>query len=114
MKQKVKAMKVRKSTANDEEVELGSVNVFADLGIRDAEERLLKAKLATTVLLDAEAYAFFLESLGRRGKPSQSSRAAAARYRRGQRKGVRYRFADFKVFSHGTSLKILVSQLSHN
>ena len=97
MKQKVKAMKVRKSTANDEEVEPGSVNVFADLGFRDAEERLLKAKFATTVLLDAEAYAFFLGSLGRRRKPSQSSHAAAARYRRGQRKGVRYRFADFKV-----------------
>ena len=47
-----------------------------------------------TVLLDAEAYGFFLESLDHRGKPSQTSRAAAARYRRGQRKGVRYRFAD--------------------
>jgi len=89
MKQRVKATKARKSRANDEEVEPGSGNVFADLGFRDAEERLLKAKLATTVLLDAEAYGFFLESLGRRRKPSQTSRAAAARYRRGQRKGVR-------------------------
>ena len=49
MKQKVKAMKVRKSRANDEEVKLGSGNVFADLGFRDAEERLLKAKLATKI-----------------------------------------------------------------
>ena len=103
MKQKVKAMKVRKSRANDEEVELGSGNVFADLGFRDAEERLLKAKLATTVLLDAEAYGFFLESLGRRSKPSQSSCAAAARYRSGLVEGREI-----------TSLQILVSQLSHN
>ncbi len=41
------------------------------------------------MLLDAEAYGFFLESLGHRSKPSQTSRAVAARYRRGQRKGVR-------------------------
>ena len=30
-------------------VELGSGNVFADLGFQDAEERLLKAKLATKI-----------------------------------------------------------------
>lgn len=49
MKQEVKAMKVRKTRAIDEKVELGSGNVFADLGFRDAEERLLKAKLATKI-----------------------------------------------------------------
>lgn len=47
-----------------------------------------------TVSLDAESYRFFLESLDRRRKPSRASRAAAARYRRGQRKGVRHHFAD--------------------
>ncbi len=30
-------------------MELGSGNVFADLGFRDAEERLLKAKFATKI-----------------------------------------------------------------
>lgn len=49
MKQTVKATKARKSRANDEKVEPSSGNVFADLGFRDAEERLLKAKLATKI-----------------------------------------------------------------
>lgn len=49
MKQKVKATKARKSRTNDEKVELGSGNVFADLGFRDAEERLLKVKLASKI-----------------------------------------------------------------
>jgi len=49
MKQRVKAMNARKSRANDEKVEPSSGNVFADLGFRDAEERLLKAKLATKI-----------------------------------------------------------------
>lgn len=47
-----------------------------------------------TVSLDPETYAFFLESLDHCNKSSRASRTAAARYRRGQRKGVRYRFAD--------------------
>lgn len=46
MKKQVKATKPRKSKAVDERVELSSGNVFADLGFRDPEERLLKAKLA--------------------------------------------------------------------
>lgn len=49
MKQKVKAPKARKSRANKENVQPGGGNVFADLGFRDAEERLLKAKLATKI-----------------------------------------------------------------
>ncbi len=49
MKKRVKATKPRKSRAGDERVELSSGNVFADLGFRDAEERLLKAKLATKI-----------------------------------------------------------------
>ena len=47
-----------------------------------------------TVLLDAKAYRFFLQSLDHTRKPSPASRAAATRYRGGRRKGVRYRFAD--------------------
>jgi len=46
MKEAVKATKARKAKAKDEKVEPSSGNVFADLGFRDAEERLLKAKLA--------------------------------------------------------------------
>jgi predicted XRE-type DNA-binding protein len=34
---------------NEEQLELGSGNVFTDLGFRDARERLLKAELATKV-----------------------------------------------------------------
>lgn len=49
MKQKVKATKARKSRANAEKVEPGRGNVFVDLGFRDAEERLLKVKLATKI-----------------------------------------------------------------
>ncbi|MGH9968041.1 MAG: hypothetical protein ACREBG_09450 [Pyrinomonadaceae bacterium] len=43
MKQRVKTTKARKSRANDDNVEAGSGNVYADLDFRDAEERLLKA-----------------------------------------------------------------------
>src|SRR6266536_1223066 len=54
MKQKVKATKARKTRAIDEKVELGSGNVFADLGFRDAEELLSKAKLATKIPQSSE------------------------------------------------------------
>ena len=46
MKKQVKAAKGGKAKAGDEKIERSSGNVFADLGFRDAEERLLKAKLA--------------------------------------------------------------------
>ena len=49
MKRRVKATIARKSRANNESVEQGSGNIFADLGFQDAEERLLKAKLATKI-----------------------------------------------------------------
>jgi len=49
MKTKVKATKARKPRASSEKVETSSGNVFADLGFQDAEERLLKAKLATKI-----------------------------------------------------------------
>src|SRR6266404_7576788 len=42
-----------------------------------------------TVSLDAKAYAFFLALLDHARKPSPASRTAAARYRRGHRKGLR-------------------------
>src|ERR1700704_1277358 len=49
MKTKIKATKTRKAGARSEKVEPSSGNVFADLGFQDAEERLLKAKLATKI-----------------------------------------------------------------
>ena len=49
MKAKVKATKVRNSRAHAKKVETSSGNVFADLGFEDAEERLLKAKLAPKI-----------------------------------------------------------------
>jgi predicted XRE-type DNA-binding protein len=44
-----KASKLRESRPNEDRIEVGSGNVFADLGFRNAEERLLKAKLATKI-----------------------------------------------------------------
>jgi predicted XRE-type DNA-binding protein len=49
MKAKSKAMKARKSKVRREMIEASSGNVFADLGLKDAEELLLKAKLATKI-----------------------------------------------------------------
>jgi len=49
MKQRVKATEARRSRGNDEEVEPGSGGVVGGGGFRDAEERLLKAKLATKI-----------------------------------------------------------------
>jgi len=49
MKANVKAVRSRKSRAN-KNIETSSGNVFTDLGFQDAEERLLKANLATKIV----------------------------------------------------------------
>lgn len=49
MKAKIKASKTRQPSTRREKAEPSSGNVFADLGFQDAEERLLKAKLATKI-----------------------------------------------------------------
>jgi uncharacterized protein (DUF1778 family) len=46
-----------------------------------------------TVLLTSDEYRFFLNALAEDRKPSKRSRAAAKRYGRGRRKGVRYHVA---------------------
>lgn len=46
---KTRTTRTKKLSANRENVEAGSGNVFADLGFQDAEERLLKAKLAAKI-----------------------------------------------------------------
>lgn len=49
MKVTRRSTKGRRSKISEESVEVGSGNVFKDLGLEDAEERLLKAKLATRI-----------------------------------------------------------------
>jgi len=49
MKAKVKVTKRRKPKARSDKTEVSSGNVFADIGFEDADERLLKAKLATKI-----------------------------------------------------------------
>ncbi len=49
MKAKVKAVRRKKPIANKQKLEMSSGNVFADLGLQEAEERLLKAMLATKI-----------------------------------------------------------------
>ena len=44
-----KAAKRKKTNAKTIKIELGSDNVFADIGLEDAEELLLKAKLITKI-----------------------------------------------------------------
>lgn len=49
MRVRGKATKTTKRNAAHEKIEVGSGNVFADLGFEDAEERLLRAQLATEI-----------------------------------------------------------------
>ena len=49
MRGRTEATKTTKRNATREKIELSSGNVFADLGFEDAEERLLKAQLATRI-----------------------------------------------------------------
>ena len=49
MRTKSKATKAGKPTGNSKRVKTSGGNVFADLGFQDAEEHLLKAKLATNI-----------------------------------------------------------------
>lgn len=49
MKKGVKAAKTKRPKAKGPKVQVSSGNVFADLGLKDSEERLLKADLATRI-----------------------------------------------------------------
>jgi predicted XRE-type DNA-binding protein len=49
MRGRIKATKSKQTKPKTEKVEIGSGNVFADLGFEDSEERLLKAKLASKI-----------------------------------------------------------------
>jgi predicted XRE-type DNA-binding protein len=48
MKEQIRR-KIRKPRTKPEKAELSSGNIYADLGFQDAEERLLKTKLASQV-----------------------------------------------------------------
>src|SRR6185312_1930689 len=49
MKARTKSGKPKRSRAKREKIEMSSGNVFADLGLEDAEQLLLKAELASRV-----------------------------------------------------------------
>jgi predicted XRE-type DNA-binding protein len=49
MKARTRARKPARSRVRREKIEIGSGNVFADLGLEDAEQLLLKAELATRI-----------------------------------------------------------------
>ena len=49
MKARTKSSKPKTSRASREKIELGSGNVFADLGFKDAEQDLLKAELTIRI-----------------------------------------------------------------
>ncbi|HKR11045.1 MAG TPA: helix-turn-helix transcriptional regulator [Pyrinomonadaceae bacterium] len=49
MKEKSRPTTRRKSKTQDEKIEVSSGNVFADLGLEDSEELLLKAKLVNRI-----------------------------------------------------------------
>jgi len=49
MRPRAKATKTKKRRARREKIEIGSGNVFADLGFEDSEQLLLKAELATRI-----------------------------------------------------------------
>lgn len=44
-----RSAKAKRAGRKSAKIELGSGNVFADLGFEDSEERLLKAKLASKI-----------------------------------------------------------------
>lgn len=49
MKVRTKATKTKKRRTRREKIEIGSGNVFADLGLEDSEQLLLKAELASRI-----------------------------------------------------------------
>lgn len=49
MKYELKAMRLRKSRPAEGKIELSSGNVFDDIACRNADNRLLKAQLATEI-----------------------------------------------------------------
>jgi hypothetical protein len=77
---KIKPPRLRKPRVNSEKIEVGSGNVFADLGFQDAEERLFKAKLATKIaqLIEKKGWTPRLKLLSGQLWTSRRSRVSCA------------------------------------
>lgn len=88
MKANVKVTKARKPRSNGEKIETSSGNVFADLGFQDAEERLLKAKLATKIAQLIEKKGWTQAQTAERTALDQPK---VSRLLRGQLSGLRIR-----------------------
>jgi len=65
---------------------------FAVSTLSEKAEEILQRH--DSIVLNSDEYKFFLKSLSDGRKPSKRSLAAATRYRRGRRQGVRYRLAN--------------------
>lgn len=76
--------KLRNARPNEEKIEIGSGNVFADLAFRNAEARLLKAKLATEIAHSIEKKGLSLAQTAERTGLHQSK---ISRLLRGQLSG---------------------------
>jgi uncharacterized protein (DUF1778 family) len=63
---------------------------FAVSAISERADEILSRH--NKIMLDKEEYDFFLQVLSEDREPSERSRAAAERYRKGQRRGVKYQF----------------------
>jgi uncharacterized protein (DUF1778 family) len=63
---------------------------FAAAALSEKADEILERH--TSIALDADEYDFFLSVMSESRKPSARSRAAAARYKRGRRRGVRQHF----------------------
>ena len=63
---------------------------FAVCAISERADEILARH--NKIMLDKEEYNFFLQVLSEDREPSERSQAAAARYRQGRRRGVKYQF----------------------
>ncbi len=65
---------------------------FAVSTLSEKADRILERH--DSIVLAGDEYSIFLKALADDRPPSKRARSAAQRYRRGTRKGVRYRIAD--------------------
>ena len=65
---------------------------FAVSTLSEKADEILQRR--DSIVLNSDEYKFFLKLLSDGRKPSKRSLAAAKRYRRGRREGVRYRLAN--------------------
>jgi uncharacterized protein (DUF1778 family) len=83
---------VKERVARAAEISGQGLTDFAVAALIDRADEILARH--ESLLLGSDEYEFFLRALEEDRKPSKRSRAAAIRYRRGRREGVKYRLAD--------------------